>query len=343
LTGRLEVLKILNPNVVERRPELSERFLREIQSVATLDHENIIRVYGAFRIDDRLILAMEYGGDDDLFKFVRQNGPMPVSDACDVILQVAHGLQHALEYGFVHRDIKPQNLLVMHSGQKNLIKILDFGAVKTQANGLTRFGTVVGTPAYMAPEQARNPAGADSRADIYSLGCTLYYMLTGSPPFVGKSYFEIIEAHSSSPWKPLLLCRPDIDPKLDATLTRMLAKKPVNRFDNPTDLARAMQPFICRRAIGRVGATSARLVANPVAASDSSTRSRSSIGRDHALANDPSTQIDMRPYLEWLDAKKRRNKWRAVAVLTATLCVAAGVAVWKLIEALVLATCSATR
>src|SRR5205085_12473387 len=144
--------------------------------------------YSALQAGELLVLAMEYVQGEDLAHFVRAHGRLPVANACYYVQQVALGLQHAFEKGMVHRDIKPQNLILAREGKKHVVKILDFGLAKASREGeeadrgLTGTGWMMGTPDYIAPEQALDAARADIRADIYSLGCTLYYLLSGNPP-----------------------------------------------------------------------------------------------------------------------------------------------------------------
>ena len=167
-----------------------DRFLREIRSAAKLHHPNIVTAYSAIRLGESLVLAMEYVEGLDLAKLVKASGPLPVAHACYFIYQAALGLQHAHEHGMVHRDIKPANLMLAREGKKAIVKVLDFGLAKVTSEGqvdggLTHEGQMLGTPDYIAPEQIRDAQSADIRADIYSLGCTLYYLLTGGPPFRG--------------------------------------------------------------------------------------------------------------------------------------------------------------
>ena len=201
LMGRLEVLKVVGGHLVER-PGVRDRFLREVQSAARLHHTNIVAAYSALRLGDGLVLAMEYVEGLDLQKMVKTKGPLPVAHACYFIHQAALGLQHAHERGMVHRDIKPANLILAPEGKKAVVKVLDFGLAKVSSegqadSGLTREGQMLGTPDYIAPEQIRNAQSADIRADIYSLGCTFYYLLTGGPPFRGEHLWDVYQAHFS--------------------------------------------------------------------------------------------------------------------------------------------------
>ncbi len=185
LMGRKEVLKVVGSHLISR-PGVLDRFLREIRSVAKLHHNNIVAAYSALRFGESLVLTMEYVEGLDLASFVKAKGPLPVAHACNFIYQAALGLQHAHDCGMVHRDIKPANLMLSREGKKPIVKVLDFGLAKVTIEGqadnaLTREGQMLGTPDYIAPEQIRDAQTADIRADIYSLGCTFYYLLTGEP------------------------------------------------------------------------------------------------------------------------------------------------------------------
>jgi serine/threonine protein kinase len=157
-----------------------------VRAVAKLSHPNIVIAFEVNQIGETHFLAMEYMDGIDLAKLVQQSGPLSIPNACEYVRQAALGLQHAHEKGLVHRDIKPGNLIVSRPNPQEppVVKILDFGLARfesesTQAERLTQLGTIVGTVAYIAPEQAQNARTADIRADIFSLGCTLFYLLTG--------------------------------------------------------------------------------------------------------------------------------------------------------------------
>jgi len=247
LMGRPEVLKVVGGHLVERRG-VRDRFLREVQSAAKLQHKNIVAAYSAIRLSESIVFAMEYVEGDDLAKVVKASGPLPVVHACYFIYQAALGLQHAHERGMVHRDIKPANLILAREGKKAVVKVLDFGLAKltteSQAgSGLTREGQMLGTPEYIAPEQIRDAQSADIRADIYSLGCTFYYLLTGGPPFHGDSLWDLYQAHFSMDAGPLNLVRPEVPVELAALVAKMLAKEPGRRFQTPGEVSQALVPF----------------------------------------------------------------------------------------------------
>jgi serine/threonine protein kinase len=248
LMGRLEVLKVVNEQVLEHAGGL-ERFLREIQAAARLSHPNVVAAYSASQLGNLLVFAMEYVEGEDLAKFVKRLGPLPVPVACYYARQAALGLHHAFEKGMVHRDIKPQNLILFRDGRNHVVKVLDFGLAKVVSEKadepeLTGSGKMLGTPDYIAPEQTLDAARADVRADVYSLGCTLYYLLVGGPPFTGKSLFEVLQAHQSREARPLNLARPEVPEELAAVVRKMMAKEPAKRYQTPAEVAQALLPFI---------------------------------------------------------------------------------------------------
>ena len=171
-------------------PEAVKRFHQEIQTAAHLSHANVVMAYDADQAADRHFFAMEYVEGTNLAKLVKEHGPMPVNQACDCIRQAALGLQHAFERGMVHRDIKPSNLLL---GKGGILKILDMGLARLEESPsgeiesrITQEGLVIGTPDFLSPEQARDARAVDIRSDIYALGCSFYFLLTGHTPYPGR-------------------------------------------------------------------------------------------------------------------------------------------------------------
>jgi hypothetical protein len=249
LTHRQEVLKVVNPYLATR-PGVADRFLREIRAVVQLLHPNIVTAYGALQLGGLLVLKMEYVPGDDLSAVVKSSGPLPVVNACYYAQHVAVGLQFAFGKGMVHRDIKPANLMLVREGKKHTVKILDFGLVKAigaqggEGDQLTGTAQGMGTPSFMAPEQAKDATRADTRADVYSLGCTLYFLLTGRPPFAGLSAYDLWEAHRSKEAAPLNEVRKDVPPELAAVVAKMLAKAPDQRYQQPLEVAHALKPFV---------------------------------------------------------------------------------------------------
>lgn len=250
LMGRDEVLKVMGRQIMER-PGVLDRFLREIRAVAKLRHPNIVAAYSASRLGDGIVFAMEYIEGLDLAKMVKSKGPMPVAHACHFAHQAALGLQHAFDMGLVHRDIKPANLMLSRTGNKAAVKVLDFGLAKATREekvdgGLTSAGQALGTPDFIAPEQIMDAKSADIRADIYSLGATLYFLLTGRPPFRGESLYDIYQGHISRDAEPLNVVRPEVPSDLAALVAKMMAKEPGRRFQTPVEVAQALGPFFKR-------------------------------------------------------------------------------------------------
>jgi len=249
LMGRDEVLKVVNKAMLDR-PGAAERFLREIQSAARLQHPNVVAAYSALQLGDLLVFAMEYVPGQDLAQVVKSSDrPLPVVNACYYTHQTALGLQHAFEKGMVHRDIKPSNLILTKDGKKQIVKILDFGLAKVGSErgfdaGLTGEGKMLGTPDFMAPEQALDAAKAGIRADIYSLGCTLYYLLMGRAPFTANSLLELLQHHQSTEALAVNLIRPDVPVELASVIARMMAKDPHKRYQTPEEVAKVLAPFV---------------------------------------------------------------------------------------------------
>jgi serine/threonine-protein kinase len=260
---RLVALKVIRRDLVTS-PVAVERFLREIRAAAQLSHPNIVRAYDAGRAGDTYFFAMQLIDGVNLAQLVQEEGPLAVDRACDYTLQAAVGLQHIHEHGLAHRDIKPSNLMVTRQtagsgsgppssaagqvGPWGQVKILDLGTARLcedEESGaaklaLTKLGTIMGTADYMAPEQALSSRHADIRSDIYSLGCSLYRMLTGQPPFPSGGPVEKIMRHQLEAPAPVEAQRPDVPAAVLAVLARMMAKKPAERFQTPQEVAEAL-------------------------------------------------------------------------------------------------------
>ncbi len=244
LMGRPVALKVIK-HLSAQQPVLVKRFLQEVKALARVTHPNIVTSYDADQAGDLHFLVMEYVEGISLKELVETNGPLPVVQACRCIRQAAEGLQYAHDQGMVHRDIKPDNLLLAGNGQ---VKVLDFGLARfleeeSGAGDLTEPGLVMGTPDYIAPEQALDAHQADVRADIYSLGCTLYYLLAGQPPFAGAKSIQKIFAHREQKPPSLSIHRPDLPPGLIQVVERMLAKDPARRYQTAAAVAEALAPF----------------------------------------------------------------------------------------------------
>ena len=248
LLDREEVLKVVGRQLLEK-PGAKERFLQEIRSAAKLQHANVVAAYSAYEVGESLIFAMEYVPGEDLAQVVKTLGAQPVPRACFYISHAALGLQHALDRGMVHRDIKPGNLILTKQNGKSIVKILDFGLAKATSekaldSALTGDGKMLGTPDYMAPEQSLDAAKADIRADIYSLGCSLHYLLTAGPPFRAGSLYELLQKHHTETPQALDALRPDVPPELTAVVRKMMAKKAEQRYQTPKEVVEALAPFV---------------------------------------------------------------------------------------------------
>jgi serine/threonine protein kinase len=258
--NRLVALKVIAPGHL-RHPDALNRFRREVQAAALLSHPNIVTVHATDLDGPWPYLAMEYVAGIDLHRLVERAGPLPVADACAYARQAALGLEHAFEQGLVHRDIKPANLMVTPSpldpatthSRIPRVKILDLGlallpaaAGARGAGGLTRAGEFLGTPDYIAPEQAEDAHAADIRSDLYSLGCTLFYLLTGEVPFPSANLAQKLRRQLTEPAPSVAARRADVPAELDALLARLLARDPADRFQTPAELAQALEAVLRR-------------------------------------------------------------------------------------------------
>jgi serine/threonine protein kinase/Tfp pilus assembly protein PilF len=245
--NRLVALKVVRREAL-KSPVAVERFQREAKAAAMLAHPNIVTVFDNNAVNGVHYLVMEFLEGTDLARRVKETGPLPVAEACEYVRQAALGLQHAHEQGLVHRDIKPHNLMRTTQGT---IKVMDLGLARTvqglqgesATEGLTDTGAVMGTVDYIAPEQARNAKRVDIRADVYSLGCTLYHLLAGRVPYGGESMTEKLLQHQLEEAEVLERIRADVPEALGAVVRKMMAKKPEDRYETPLAVAQALEPF----------------------------------------------------------------------------------------------------
>ena len=245
---RIVALKIMSARLLKDQRALT-RFKREIRAAGALDHPHIIHAFDAGYVKNKYFLVMEYAAGHDLKHWIAAAGKS-VKWCCECIRQAALGLQHAHERGIVHRDIKPSNLLLIQKAIDDppLLKIVDFGFARAALDvagdpALTRIGQALGTSDYMAPEQAQDATQSDIRADIFSLGCTLFELLSGRVPFRGTSAFERLMARLKQDAPLVSSLRPDICPELDQIVAQMLARDPARRFQTPAEVAEALAPF----------------------------------------------------------------------------------------------------
>ena len=250
----------------------SEGFKREAKAAATLIHPKVVGLLDA-DVDRGLhFLVMEYVEGRDLARLVREQGPLSLSQAIDCVIQAARGLKAAFQASVVHRDIKPSNLLLDSGGT---IKILDMGLARLDAVGgpfganqpdasLTQSNVLLGTIDYMSPEQASNPRNADHRSDIYSLGCTLHYLLTGRPPYSGDTLIERLIAHREQPIPSLSDSLRAVSPSLDGLLRRVLAKSPTDRFSTLDELIAGLEACLPRAPTDTSEWTALRIATDPL-------------------------------------------------------------------------------
>ena len=245
---RTVALKVL-PRSRRTDPVAQARFLREARASAQLNHPNIVRAYDVGEESGVTYLVMEYVEGIDLLGLIRAHGKLDPCRAATIAWQAALGLEHARRRGIVHRDIKPSNILIDNTG---CAKILDMGLARIKRDDtnvadstrLTRDGVAMGTVDYLSPEQAMDSHSVDTRADIYSLGCTLYHMLTGQVPFPGKTVAGKLMKHQMHEPEPLTKLAPDVPADLGTVVTKMMSKQVGNRYQTPAEVAEALLPWV---------------------------------------------------------------------------------------------------
>jgi serine/threonine-protein kinase len=258
---RTVAVKVLPAEHAEDRT-LVERFVREARAAARLSHPNIVAVYDTGQEANVRYIVMEYVPGSSLAELLRERGPLEVPEAVDIAAQVASALAAAHGAGIIHRDIKPANVMVLPSGST---KVLDFGIARAAADGaLTRTTMVLGSAPYIAPEVALG-GSADERSDIYSLGCVLYEMLTGKPPFIGDLPAALMYQHANAAPRPPREVDPAIPGSLDALVMRMLAKRPDDRPQDAAQLVPALRAALREPAVP--AATAAATALAPTALS----------------------------------------------------------------------------
>jgi len=285
-------IKVL-PSKYEEDPDLLNRFQLEARAIAALDHPNIVRAYD-FNKDVRYgkvmhYLVMEYVDGPDLRRMVDKQGPLDYRKAADFIAQAAEGLAHAHAAGFVHRDIKPANLLVDPNG---VLKVLDLGLARfnVEAEGIKNSEgnqSAVGTADYIAPEQVVDSRNVDGRADLYSLGHTFYFLLTGRRPFIKPTIMELLMAHRTEEPEPISQSRPDVPMELEAIIAKMTAKSPHQRFQSAKETAERLRQWLkdsgSGRGFSRISALMAEAMRAKKLAGQETTRMQSNSGQDTEL------------------------------------------------------------
>jgi eukaryotic-like serine/threonine-protein kinase len=250
LLERTVALKILHEQFT-RDDDYVERFRREARAVAQLAHPNIVTVIDRGEQDGRQFIVFEYVDGMNLKELMTQEGPLSPREAIELALQVARGLSFAHESGLVHRDVKPQNVLLDADGRA---KVTDFGiAHAVDVDGMTITGTIMGTSNYIAPEQARGQP-VDEQTDVYSLGCVLYELLAGDVPFDGDNFVAVAMRHVNDPVPSVRDVRPDVPPRLDWAIQQAMAKDHDERFESMADFAAELEA--CHAELdGNEGAT----------------------------------------------------------------------------------------
>jgi serine/threonine-protein kinase len=245
--GQIVALKLIRGDRAESETVL-RRFRREVAAASQMHHPHVVRAIDAEEVGGTCLLAMEFIDGPDFARLLRERGPLPVRLACDCVRQAALGLQHAHERGVVHRDIKPHNLLLGRDGR---VRLLDLGVARVRtalesSGTLTMMGALLGTPDYIAPEQAMDSRSADIRSDLYSLGATFYQLLTGQTPFGGSSVTERLLRHQLDPVPDPSALRPEVPADVSAVVQKLLAKGPQDRYQTPADLAAALATLLSK-------------------------------------------------------------------------------------------------
>ena len=235
---RTVAIKILHEHFSDD-PAYVERFRREARALAQLNHPNIVTVIDRGEYEGRQFIVFEHVEGDNLKELIEREGQLPVDQALGLVHQVARGLAFAHEHGVVHRDVKPHNVLIDEDG---VAKVTDFGIARSlePADGLTETGTLLGTSEYISPEQASGHR-VDERSDQYSLAAVLYELLAGEPPYTGQNFMAVALKHIQDPVPSVRDVRPDVSPRLDAIVTRALAKRPEDRFPSTDAFMAALE------------------------------------------------------------------------------------------------------
>jgi serine/threonine protein kinase len=302
--GREVALKILPPNLAEQSHTL-ERFRREARHAARLRHENIVTIYEFGESGGTYFLALELVEGIDLLAYIEQQGPLDPDETLPILIQAARALEHMHKFGFVHRDVKPGNFLLSQRTGGWHVKLTDLGLARIRNEDdfrITKDGFTVGTLDYMSPEQARDSGSVDIRSDIYSLGCTWYHMLAGRTPFGQGGLAERLLSHFESPVPDIRQFNPKVSVPMMAVLLRMLAKKPFERYQSPTDLLVDLErlPNTSAAPAGGVRAPSTEEAKSPSRSlADAQVRSDTDIAMNVSLAETvlagfPSISADQR-------------------------------------------------
>jgi WD40 repeat protein len=315
--GRMVALKVIDPSILDN-PTAVRRFRQEVKAAAQLAHPNIVQAHDAEEAGGLHFLVLEYVPGQQLAAYAAEAGPLPYQEACAYAHQAALALQYAHGAGLVHRDVKPHNLMVTPDGR---VKVLDFGLARVLARpgaagaSATQAGSLMGTPDYVAPEQARDAGAVDGRADVYSLGCTLYHLLTGRPPFPGGTAIEKVARHLTEDVPALDAARLGLPAGLAEVVARMTARDPGQRYQTAGEVAEALAPF-----------ATAAVTAIPLAQPVRSGRTGTLIEAE--LVREPAGALSQTAVLPASAGRSDRRRWwrRLAAVAAGVLFVAAALA-----------------
>jgi serine/threonine-protein kinase len=330
---RTVALKVLAPQVMQSE-KAKRLFQREVRATGQLSHPNIVTAYDANHVHGRYFLVMEYVDGLNLDQLVRQRGRLPVGLACDLIRQAALGLQYAYERGTVHRDIKPANLIAQRGpmrGSPYVLKILDFGLARlhdaeeaqTPSDSVvTAKRVVLGTPDFLSPEQARDTHAVDVRSDLYSLGCTFYFLLAGQVPYPGGTKIEKLIRHGTETAAPVESIRPDVSPAVGAVVRKLMAKDMTDRYQSPAELAEALEPFAQPGSVEREGVEEPPELIQP-AALDKDSADQSALGTVPPDLSPTPLSVDELPTEPERPAPERGLSLQTVLVWTGAFTLAA--------------------
>ncbi|HVP48576.1 MAG TPA: serine/threonine-protein kinase [Bryobacteraceae bacterium] len=294
ISDRIEAMKVLLPDL-EHEPELADRFMREIKVQASLQHPNIAALHTALRVENQLLMLMELVEGVTLEQRLHQ-GPIPLANGVDYICQVLSALGYAHQHGVIHRDIKPANMMLTPSGS---VKLMDFGIAKAAADRkLTMTGTTMGSLYYMSPEQIKGMATLDARSDLYSVGVSLYEVVTGKKPFDGDSQFAIMAAHLEKEPVPPITLDTKLPQALNDVILMAIAKDANQRFQSAQAFASALGSV--RQSLGMAAPVSGTATTAPLGSPAPAMPSQPAMAAPPAVVAQQPGQAPSRSSKRWL-------------------------------------------